>query len=126
VRLLRDEMWSREIAVQLRVRGHDVVGAAEPDQRDRYAAVADAIVFERAKEDGRAIVTDNIADFGPLAQVLEKSGRSHNGLILTTRSHVDRSEPRIVSHVVRALDAFLHTEATVEPSGREHFLRRAR
>jgi predicted nuclease of predicted toxin-antitoxin system len=62
VRLLLDEMSSPKIAVQLRRRGRDVIAVTEPEHEARYGGV-DAVVRERAQEDARAVVTENVADF---------------------------------------------------------------
>ena len=62
MRLLLDEMWTPTIALQLRKRGFDVVAISEPEHAGRYAGISDDQVFAHAQDDGRAIVTDNIAD----------------------------------------------------------------
>lgn len=62
MRLLLDEMWSYEIAIQLRRRGHNVIAATEREHAGRYSNTPDPVVFERAQDDGRAVVTDNVAD----------------------------------------------------------------
>lgn len=45
MKLVLDEMWSPAIAIELRKRGHDVIGAQEPAQRGRYGATPDDVVF---------------------------------------------------------------------------------
>jgi len=54
-------MWDDSIAVELRRRGHDAVAATEPEQAARYRHLEDALVFERAQQDERAIVTGTAA-----------------------------------------------------------------
>ena len=63
MRLLLDEMWTPTIALELRKRGFDVIAISEPAYAGRYAGISDDQVFARAQDDGRAIVTDNIADY---------------------------------------------------------------
>lgn len=54
VRLLLDEMFSGEIASQLRARGHDVVAVVSDGE---MAGLPDDAVLARAFEAGRAVVT---------------------------------------------------------------------
>lgn len=63
MRLVLDEMWTPTIALELRKRGFDVIAISEPAHAGRYAGISDEEVFTRAQDDGRAIVTDNIADY---------------------------------------------------------------
>lgn len=53
-------MWTPDIAVQLRRRGHNVVAVAErPDLRGQ----PDALIFAAAQSEERAVVTENVADY---------------------------------------------------------------
>ena len=63
MKLLLNEMWTPAIALGLRRLDLDVVAITERDQAPRYAGVTDDQVFARAQEDGRTIVTDNVADY---------------------------------------------------------------
>jgi len=81
VKLLLDEMWTFEIAIQLRRRGHDVIAATEPAYADHYASMPDPVVFERAQADRRAIVTDNVADYEPARLALEIASEPHHGVV---------------------------------------------
>lgn len=81
MRLLLDEMWSDEIAVQLRHRGHDVIAATEPEHTGRCSNTPDPVVFERAQRDRRAIVTDNVADYEHVRLALETAGEPHHGVV---------------------------------------------
>jgi hypothetical protein len=40
-----------------------IVFRSEPTHAGRFAGISDDQVFARAQEDGRAVVTDNIADY---------------------------------------------------------------
>lgn len=62
MRLLLDEMWTPTIALELRKRGLEVIAITEPAHSNRYAGICDDEVFARAQDDGRTVVTDNIAD----------------------------------------------------------------
>jgi hypothetical protein len=60
VRLLLDEMFSPEIARQLRLRGHDVVAVLEQLELVR---LLDPDVFEAAQTEQRTVVTENALIF---------------------------------------------------------------
>lgn len=117
-RLLLDEMFSDQIAMQLQARGHGVRSVvADPS----LVAVPDDQLLAEAAEAGRALVTANIKDFVPLDGHYEASGRPHAGLILVST----KTFPQDRSHtgtVVTALDKLL-TEA-VDLTDRVLFLER--
>lgn len=109
------------IAQQLRLRGHDVVAAAErPDQ----AGLRDPDLFAAAQAEQRATVTENVPDFLDLDRDYRQVGRSHHGLILTTDRRFHRGSPAHVGQLVASLDAFLRARS-VEPSNDSliHWLR---
>lgn len=93
MRALLDEQLSPEIAKQLRQRGHDVIAVAE---RDDLIGRNDRFLLEVASVEGRAVITNNIKDFRPLAAERLSRGQTHGGLILLpskrsrTRSAVDQ------------------------------------
>jgi hypothetical protein len=79
VKALLDEQLSAQIAVLLRQIGHDVQAIAErPDLTGR----SERIIFEVAGSEGRAVITNNVKDFRPLAAEWLAQGRVHAGLIL--------------------------------------------
>jgi hypothetical protein len=86
LRLVLDEMYSPEIAVQLRPRGHDVIHASELGVAGR----PDAEVFAATAAQGFAIVTNNADDSLLLVRQAAADGLDHNGVFLTS----DRSLPR--------------------------------
>jgi predicted nuclease of predicted toxin-antitoxin system len=103
VRLLLDEHYSPEIARQLRTRGHDVVAVAE---RGDLVGLGDDELLRRMARERRAIMTNNIKDFVPLATRAALEAGDHYGLVLTS----DRSMPRrldAIGRFVEALDEFL-------------------
>jgi predicted nuclease of predicted toxin-antitoxin system len=117
MKLLLDEMFSPEIAEQLRTRGHDVVAVAE----DRVLRMAqDPTIFAAAQREGRTIVTENAGDFRALANAALQRGESHAGLILTSNRQFSRHDPRTLGRIVTALNDVLHTHATLSDS--EHWL----
>ncbi len=104
MRLLLDEMWPPELARQLRDRGHDVVAVAE---RPDLVGMPDAAIFAAAGREGRAIVTENVADFRPLAAADVSAGRAHPGLVLTSNRQFPRHDPRTLGRMLTALDELL-------------------
>jgi hypothetical protein len=127
LRLLLDELWSYEIAIQLRRRGLDVVAANEPEQAARYAHVSDDLVFARAQEDGRTIVTDNVEDFERERLAWEERGEPHHGVVYALDPPFNRHRPDfVIGQMVRALAHFLETPVPrVEPFNAAHWLRQA-
>ena len=83
MRAILDEQLSPRIAVLLRQAGHDVDAVAD---REDLAGCSDRIILEVACSEGRAVVTNNIKDFRPLAAEWLAQGRVHAGLILLPSS----------------------------------------
>ena len=98
-RLLLDEMLSPVIAHQLRDRGHDVTAVAE---QPHLTGLGDDEVLDLAAEQGRVLVTLNIADFVALDSRWKSAGRHHAGVVYVATSAFpqDRS---FVGAVVNAL-----------------------
>lgn len=61
-----------------------------------------------AVAEGRALLTNNVKDFAPIASRLAAEGRSHHGLLFVSDRTIRRSHDTIGAYV-RALDAFLRT-----------------
>ncbi len=79
--LLLDEMFSYDIAQQLRARGYDVISiVADP----ALVGLPDDQVLAYATTEGRALVTGNIKDFVPSDGRYRATGQSHAGLILVS------------------------------------------
>jgi hypothetical protein len=103
VRLLLDEHYSPEIARQLRARGHDVVAVTE---RAELIGLDDDELIRRMAQERRAIMTNNVKDFVPLATRTAVAADDHSGLLFTS----DKSMPRrndTIGRFVNALDEFL-------------------
>ena len=79
MKALLDEQLSPRIAELLRDRGHDV--QAVVDRRD-LAGRRDRMILEVAAVEERAVITNNVKDFRPLAAEQLAQGESHAGLIL--------------------------------------------
>lgn len=103
MKLLLDEMWSPAVAVQLRRRGYDVVAVAE---RIDLRTGSDATIFGAAMAEERAILTEDIVGFRPLAAVEITSGRFHPGLVIAHRRRFS-TLGRLVRNLERLLDSDL-------------------
>jgi predicted nuclease of predicted toxin-antitoxin system len=104
VRALLDEQLSPQIAVLLRHAGYDVLAVAD---RDDLVGCSDRIVFETTSSEGRALVTNNIKDFRPLAAEWLATGRTHPGLILlpSARTRTRAAIPALATAVEAILRA---------------------
>ncbi|MHB1444373.1 MAG: DUF5615 family PIN-like protein [Acidimicrobiales bacterium] len=105
MKVLIDEQLSPDIARLLRDRGHDVEAVAErPDLVGR----PDRVIFEVAAAESRAVVTNNVKDFRPLAAECLTQGRTHPGLILLPSA---RTRTRsAVSALADAIEGVLMTK----------------
>lgn len=83
MKALLAEQLSPQIAVLLRQAGLDVEAVADrPDLVGR----SDKFVFDVASAENRAVITNNIKDFRPMAAQWLAQGRVHTGLILLPSS----------------------------------------
>ena len=105
MKLLLDEMYSRMIARELRARGHDVISVHEAPG----SGTADEQVFDLARDEERAVVTENVRDYRPLAEALLSLGESHFGLVFTTEKRWPRSDP---GRLITALDNLLASKSS--------------
>lgn len=99
MRLLLDEMIGPRVAEGLRERGIDAVGVVE---RTDLRSLPDDAVLEFAREDKRAVVTRNIADFARLHHQWQADGRSHQGMVMVTE-HAFPQDRNLVGALVQAL-----------------------
>lgn len=81
LKLYLNENLTWRIAKALREYGYDVISSheAEMDQTD------DPTQFAFAVEQGRAVVTNNFRDFVALDEEYGQQGKSHHGIIFTTK-----------------------------------------
>lgn len=107
MRLLLDEDYSAEIANGLQDAAHDVVTVEEVGLR----AIADDDLLRFAAREGRALLTNNVRDFAPLARRFAAAGESHSGIVFTSDASMRRGKGTIgryieaLSELMRALPA---------------------
>jgi predicted nuclease of predicted toxin-antitoxin system len=99
---LLDEQLSAQIAELLRKAGYDVEAVLD---RNDLIGRSDRVIFETACSEGRAVITNNIKDFRPLAAEFLAQGRIHAGLILLPSART-RSRDAIAAIVV-AIESIL-------------------
>jgi Domain of unknown function (DUF5615) len=117
--LLLDEMFSDDIAVQLRAMGHDVISiVADP----ALVGLPDEQVLAYAATAGRALVTANIKDFVPLDSRYRAAGQPHAGLILVSTKAFPQSRG-FPSAITASLATLLSDTAKIQ-SGQVLFLAR--
>jgi predicted nuclease of predicted toxin-antitoxin system len=108
LKLLLDEMYTAVVAEQLRQRDHDVIAVAErPDLR----GTSDEDLLVWARDENRALVTDNQRDFIPIHHRCLADGHDHKGLVLTTNRRFPRGQPATTGKLVVALETFLQVIA---------------
>ncbi len=121
MKLLLDEMFPAAIAKRLRDEfGNDAVAVTELGE---LRGLSDADIFLAAQEEERAVVTENVRDFRPLAREWQAMGRVHFGLVLTTNRRFPRAQSRTAGRLVRALSDLVDAETGHPPaSNREVWL----
>ena len=102
MRALLDEQFSPQIAALLREPGYDVVAVAD---RTELIGSSDRVLLEVASDERRAVITNNVKDFRPLAAERLARGQTHGGLILLPSS---RARTRAaVEHLADAIERVL-------------------
>ena len=117
--LLLDEMFSDDIAQQLRARGYDVISAVADSA---LVGLPDEQVLAYAATEGRALVTANIKDFVPLDSRYRAAGQSHAGLILVSTKTFPQNRG-FPAAITTALATLLSGTAKIQ-SGQVLFLTR--
>lgn len=102
MKLALDHHYSRAIAEQLRLLGHDVVAAVE----EGLEREDDESLLTICAEGARALLTNNVGDFVPIARRWAAEGRSHSGLIFTSDASMPRGR-NTIGRYVAALDGLL-------------------
>ena len=91
-------MYTAAITEGLRDRGHDVISVHE---RPDLVAAPDSAIFAAAQAEERAIVTNNVRDFVPLAHKALQIRAGFHGLILTSDRSLPRSKRLIGTFILR-------------------------
>jgi hypothetical protein len=117
--LLLDEMFSDDIAQQLRAKSYDVISiVADP----ALVGLPDDQVLAYATTEGRALVTANIKDFVPLDGRYRAAGQSYAGLILVSTKTFPQNRG-FPSAITTALAALLNGTPKIQ-AGQVLFLTR--
>jgi hypothetical protein len=104
VKLLLDEMHAPSIATELISEASDVVAvAAQPHLR----GMADQELLAYATTEQRALVTENVADFMPLATQWASEHKAHSGLIFTSPKRFRRATLAYPGNLIASLREFL-------------------
>jgi predicted nuclease of predicted toxin-antitoxin system len=103
VRLLIDEMYPPTVAEQLRKAGHDAVSVHDDANTP---GLDDAAVCGLALSGGRAVVTENAADFLRMLRYLVAAGEQAPTLVITSNRSFPRHRASFTGQAVRALCAF--------------------
>ena len=106
MRLLLDEQYSPTIAQQLRTQGFDVVAVVE---RPDLIGLDDEALLRVAAGERRALLTNNVRHFTPIARDWGASGQTHYGLLFTSDASLPRSRETIGVYV-EGLAALLEAE----------------
>ncbi|MDR0342367.1 MAG: DUF5615 family PIN-like protein [Nocardiopsaceae bacterium] len=102
MRAILDEHLSPQIAALLRKAGSDVDAVAD---REDLVGLSDRAILQVACSEGRAVVTNNVKDFRPLAAEWLAQGRVHAGLILlpSTRTRTRNAIAAVTAAIERVL-----------------------
>lgn len=114
MRLLLDEMHAASTAASLRDLGFDVVAVTETPA---LRGTRDDELLQWATGEVRAIVTENVRDFVPIAHAWAAAGQPRSGLIFTNPRRFNRAMINYPGTLVVALRDWLETSPTEEPSG---------
>jgi hypothetical protein len=117
--LLLDEMFTDDIAQQLRTKGYDVISVVTDPA---LVGLPDDQILAYATAEGRALVTANVKDFVPLDARYRAADQSHAGLILVSTKTFPQNRG-FPSAVTTALAALLSGTAKIQP-GQVVFLTR--
>ncbi len=88
MKLLLDEMYPARLAGALRERGIDAEGV---DERSPLRGLADEELLAIAADEGRTLVSENVADFMRLYGEWGAAGRRHGGIVIALSSRFSRT-----------------------------------
>ena len=103
MKLLLDEQFPPDIAKRLRERDHDVIAVCE---RPDLISAEDETLLALSTAEKRALLTNNVRDFVPIATRWVGEGRSSHGLLLVSDRTLKRSRNTIGAYV-KAIDRLL-------------------
>jgi len=103
VKLLLDEMHTPGVVVQLTGESFDVVAVAAQPER----GLSDEELLAHATTEQRALVTENITDFMPLATQWASQRKPHSGLIFTNPKRFNRATLAYPGNLITSLRNFL-------------------
>lgn len=118
MKLALDHHYTRAIAEQLRIKGHDAVAAVERG----WEREDDEPLLALCGAEQRALVTNNVSDFTVIARPWATQNRSHAGLVFTTDASLPRTRAE-VGRYVRLLDTLMSEHSTSDSfTDRIHWL----
>jgi hypothetical protein len=120
VKVALDHHYSPAIAEHLRHLEFDVIAVAERD----WQAEDDESLLALCAGEGRALLTNNVADFAALARRWHGEGRSHSGLIFTSDSSLPRTKDMIGVYVTTIQTLMMEHSSTEEFDDRIQWLSR--
>lgn len=88
MKLLLDEMYPARLARALRERGADAEGV---DEQAPLRGLSDEELLVVAAREGRALVSENVADFMRLYGEWGAAGRRHAGIVIALSSRFSRT-----------------------------------
>lgn len=103
MKVILDEMHAPQIADALAATLDVVAVAATPELK----GISDEELLTHATSDERAVVTENVADFMPLARQWASEGWPHSGLIFTNPKRFNRANLAYPGNLIAALEEFL-------------------
>lgn len=112
-RLLLDEMFQPRVATELNARGHDCLAVASDSA---LRGTADADLVQRAVDDDRTLVTNNVVDFERLRRQRSAAGEAVPQLIYTSDIAFPRNR-RFIGRLIAALDEVCRSDARTTAGG---------
>ena len=103
MRPLLDEHLSQRIAGALRAKAYDVVSVHEVGLEGQ----PDRVIWERAIDEGRVLVTYDVSDFPDLFDVLFFEGIHHPGLVVVSAKTIAQED---IGVITRSLEHLVRTD----------------
>jgi predicted nuclease of predicted toxin-antitoxin system len=102
VRFLIDEMFSPDVAEQLRDAGHDAMHVSELSMQ----AATDGDLLTLATAQARTVVTENASDFLPLLDARIAAGMTVTPVVIALKSNLPRGSGAMSRALATRLDAW--------------------